>query len=379
LFKYHKVRDNQLKNYKLEEVIEFIRNGINVKQSEKMIGYPITRIETISNGVIDIERVKYSQILDADLERYRLQNGDILFSHINSTEHIGKTAIYEGIPEVLIHGINLLLLRPRQNIAFPKYLLYLLKSNNIREYFSTRCKKAVNQSSLNQQDIKSIKISLPDLNIQQKTASILEKCESAIEKRKEANRLTNEFLKSTFLKMFKETYLIKNMAEIFYIKTGKLNANAAKENGLYPFFTCSRKTFAINDFAFDQEALILSGNNATAEYSVKHYKGKFNAYQRTYILTLKDSNNSYEFFKISLENQLNILKNRSIGSNTKYLTMDIMERIQLVVPPIELQHKFADIVQKTEKLKEKQKESEKELNNLFNSLMQKSFKGELFQ
>jgi type I restriction enzyme S subunit len=78
---------------------------------------------------------------------------------------------------------------------------------------------------------------------------------------------------------------IKTLGEVCNISTGKLNANAAVENGQYPFFTCSREIFTIDHFAFDCEAILLAGNNAVGDFNVKHYKGKFNAYQRTYVIT----------------------------------------------------------------------------------------------
>jgi type I restriction enzyme S subunit len=59
------------------------------------------------------------------------------------------------------------------------------------------------------------------------------------------------------------------------------------ENGEYPFFTCSRKIFSINKYAFDCKAVLLAGNNASGDFNVKYYEGKFNAYQRTYVITIK--------------------------------------------------------------------------------------------
>ena len=68
-------------------------------------------------------------------------------------------------------------------------------------------------------------------------------------------------------------------------------ANASSQNGQYPFFTCSKEAYQIDYYAFDCEALLLAGNNATANYDVKYYNGKFNAYQRTYVLTAKENCN----------------------------------------------------------------------------------------
>ena len=74
------------------------------------------------------------------------------------------------------------------------------------------------------------------------------------------------------------------LGEIVMFKTGKLDSNAAEEMGQFPFFTCSPNTLTINSFAFDTEAVILAGNNANGVFSIKHYSGKFNAYQRTYVI-----------------------------------------------------------------------------------------------
>ncbi|MBW5390506.1 restriction endonuclease subunit S, partial [Brachyspira hampsonii] len=81
-----------------------------------------------------------------------------------------------------------------------------------------------------------------------------------------------------------DEWKIKKLSEISRsIKTGKLDANAMEENGQYRFYTCAREYYRINEYAFDGEALLISGNGAYVGY-VHYYKGKFNAYQRTYVL-----------------------------------------------------------------------------------------------
>jgi type I restriction enzyme S subunit len=148
-------------------------------------------------------------------------------------------------------------------------------------------------------------------------------------------------------------------------------------SGQYPFFTCSREDFRIDTFAFDCEALLLAGNNASADYSVKHYKGKFNAYQRTYVITLRDERNSYAYARFVLEHRLGELKRMSKGTGTKYLTMELLDRIRVPVPPISLQREFARRVTAVEKLKTAQRASLAELNSLFASLQHRAFRGEL--
>jgi type I restriction enzyme, S subunit len=82
---------------------------------------------------------------------------------------------------------------------------------------------------------------------------------------------------------------IVKLSEIVNFKTGRLDSNQADDGGSYPFFTCSPATLAINTYAFDDEVVLLAGNNANGVFTVKYYEGKFNAYQRTYVITPIDS------------------------------------------------------------------------------------------
>src|SRR5207249_5596218 len=111
----------------LDDIIAEIRNGIDLEQSNRRSSpdmLPISRIETISEGVIDFSRVKYATPTPRERQKYQLQSGDILFSHINSPEHIGKTALFRS-NKPLIHGINLLLLRVNQQVCHPEYLNFI--------------------------------------------------------------------------------------------------------------------------------------------------------------------------------------------------------------------------------------------------------------
>ena len=138
--------------------------------------------------------------------------------------------------------------------------------------------------------------------------------------------------------------------DVFITTTGKLDSNASTENGVYPFFTCSKDILKIDTYAFDQKALLLAGNNAAGKYDVKYYSGKFNAYQRTYVLSLKEDW-SYRLFQYQLEDKLEYLQQQSLGGLTKYLTLKILGDLEFVIPPVELQQQFAAFVQQVDKSK----------------------------
>jgi type I restriction enzyme S subunit len=128
-------------------------------------------------------------------------------------------------------------------------------------------------------------------------------------------------------------------------RTGKLDSNAAEPNGEYPFFTCAQETYRINKYAFDTECVLLAGNNAAGIFPLKYYNGKFNAYQRTYIIEPKETNKIntryiYESFKLFLKS----FEQTSTGATTKFLTMGILNNLWISTPPLPIQRKIAAVL-----------------------------------
>ena len=142
----------------------------------------------------------------------------------------------------------------------------------------------------------------------------------------------------------------KKLPDICNITTGKLDANAAVIGGAYPFFTCAPEPTTIDSFAFDCDAILLAGNNAQGNFHITRYNGKFNAYQRTYVITAKDGYN-IDFIKYMLELSLAHFKSQAQGSQTKFLTIQILnsfsipeisieEQIRIVSPLVALDKKI---------------------------------------
>ena len=88
----------------ISEIAVLLRNGKSVRQSADMNGLPITRIETIADGTINPVKVGFADLEESECADWLLQDGDILISHINSTKHLGKCAIYEGNPPWMSAG-----------------------------------------------------------------------------------------------------------------------------------------------------------------------------------------------------------------------------------------------------------------------------------
>ena len=360
---------------RLGDLFLHIRNGANIKQGLDSTGYPITRIETISNRIVDRTKMGYAgvTVLGKYLD-YVLQDGDILMSHINSETHLGKVAFYEKEnDEIIIHGMNLLSLRPIKNLITSKYCFYYFSSQSFLRQIPNITKKSVNQASFTVSALKELAFPLTSIEEQKKITTDLDHISNLISLRKQQLSKLDDLVKSRFIELFDgKGYPTLKWNDVFSTTTGKLDSNAMVENGEYPFFTCAKEVFRIDKYAFDQEALLLAGNNAAGKYDVKYYKGKFNAYQRTYVLGLKEDW-SYQLFRYQLEDKLVYLQQQSLGGLTKYLTIKILGELEFIVPPIDKQNEFTAFVEQTDKSKFEIQKSLEQLETLKKALMQKYF------
>lgn len=129
-----------------------------------------------------------------------------------------------------------------------------------------------------------------------------------------------------------------------FISTGKLNANAMDENGIYPFFTCNEKPYKINNYAFDMEAILISGNGSQVGH-LNYFKGKFNAYQRTYVIGEFSTDTLvmylYHYLNFKLRDYITI--NSKKGS-VPYITLPMLEKFEIPIPPLPVQTEIVKIL-----------------------------------
>ena len=211
-----------MKIFKLKDISTFIRNGVTIKQSISLReGIPITRIETISKGTVDLNKLGYASIFD--LEKYKgwlLKKGDILISHINSEKHLGKSAIYLENNFNIIHGMNLLCIRVNNEKIFSEYLQLFFKTNQYKKQIKKIMKKSVNQASFSVNDFKDILIKLPELNIQEQIIKKMRIIEEILENNKTKLDYLRELTKSLFI-TFNKNGIEKRLDNIADISMGQ--------------------------------------------------------------------------------------------------------------------------------------------------------------
>jgi type I restriction enzyme S subunit len=164
---------------------------------------------------------------------------------------------------------------------------------------------------------------------------------------------------------------MNSLGKFVNIKTGKLDANAAVENGQYPFFTCAVEPSRINIAAYDCECVLVAGNG---DLNVKYYIGKFNAYQRTYIIESKDKNVLSPIFLFRfIDKSLRHLRSQTKGGVIQYLRLNDLNDLKIKLPEIEHQIHIANILSKAENLIAQRKESIRLLDEFLKSTFLEMF------
>jgi type I restriction enzyme S subunit len=370
---------------KLGEVCDFQR-GLTYSKKDEVVtsNNVVLRAGNINldNHILNFSDLKY---LRNDLiiqESKKVREGSILICTASgSKSHLGKVAYVDQKYDCAFGGFMGQLTAHGELDS--RFLFYRLISNDY-DTFIEKVSDGVNINNLKFDDLKVFKIPFPEsLSEQQRIVSILDEAFAKIDK---AKKIAEQNLKNA--REIFESYLHglegkKESLGLFVdITTGRLDANAAKENGQYPFFTCSREVFSIDKFAFDCEAILLAGNNAVGDFNVKHYRGKFNAYQRTYVITInKESKLMYRYLYFQLLQSLKEFKLKSVGAGTKFLKIGMIKDLKITLPPV---HEQEHIVTKLDALNEETKMLEENyqqklaaLEELKKSILNKAFKGEL--
>ena len=383
----------------IDECFYQIRNGANIKQGAVDGGYPITRIETTANDRFNRDRMGYAGITDIKkYENYVLQDGDLLMSHINSTQYLGRTVLYEKQgDEKIIHGMNLLGLKARRDIIIPAYARYCFYSQPFREQIGRITKKSVNQASFAVADLKKIKIIVPDLSEQCEVIDILNRVNQVIEDRQRELRKMDDLIKARFVELFvgkkyeivKAGSIIKEMRNgvspstsgghfekvltLSAITQGKFDDKAWKE-GFFTDCPSAEKRITEDDFYICRG----NGNKSLVGMGVYALENRPDlVFPDTVIAAHIDTERMVLPYLWIMWQQPEVRKQLESGARTTNGTYKINQKviseIKIICPPINEQEVFADFVKQVNKSKVKVQKALDETQKLFDSLMQQYF------
>jgi type I restriction enzyme S subunit len=308
------------------DILEFgdrlICRGINVKSGFLESNSEINRF---TNSSID--------------RKYLVQSGDILLPMDGSK--VGKNI---AVADLEFH--NSFLIQRVARIRLPKELVWFyfqqLWSWNFERYVFT-----INTSSgiphISEKQIRKFKVSKPSLQEAQKISSLFELVNKKINLLTKKKENLETYKKGLMQKLFSQelrfkredgtdypNWEAKHLGELCSITTGKLDANAQVEDGRYLFFTCAKEVFRIDEYAFEGASLLISGNGANVGY-IHNYEGRFNAYQRTYVLQNIGVNRYYLQYYLEQNLQRRIHREKKDG-NTPYIVMSTLTMMKIALP-----------------------------------------------
>lgn len=155
-----------------DDIIVSIKNGTTAKQNKETNNYPVTRIESLQRGTIDFSRLGYIVDPTTISEEDYYRENDIALSHINSAAHVGKTALIRASFLPLVHGMNLLRIR-LNSLCIPEFFVWYSRSVEYKEQITQRINMAVNQVSINQKQLRTMPIPIPQIREQEIIVKIL--------------------------------------------------------------------------------------------------------------------------------------------------------------------------------------------------------------
>ncbi|MGL2381901.1 restriction endonuclease subunit S [Helicobacter pylori] len=268
------------------------------------------------------------------------KKGDIL---ISASGTIGRAVIYDGKP-AYFQDSNIVWIDNDETLVKNDFLFYAY-SNVKWDTEHTTILRLYNDN------FKNTLIPLPPLNEQIAIANILSDVDhylyslDALILKKESVKkaLSFELLSQRKrLKGFNQAWQRVRLGDICEITTGSLDANEMVHYGKYRFYTCAKEYYFIDKYAFDTEAILISGNGAYVGY-VHYYKGKFNAYQRTYVLDNFSEHIMFVKYFLTMFLQSHIQTNKNEG-NTPYIVMATLKDFEIPLPPLNEQIAIANIL-----------------------------------
>ncbi len=325
---------------------EFVSDGINFIKSES-----ITDSKYLNNLIYE----HIDEETDKKLKRSRIKDGDLLFSIAGA--YLGKIAIVQvkDVPANTNQAVGIV--RLKKEIVDVNYVYYYFSQNNINAYINKLSSQS-SQPNLNLDLLGKLEFELRDIKDQQKIASVLSAIDSKIELNDKINAELEQMAKTLYDYWFVQfnfpdekgrpyktsggkmvwceelkrevpkDWVVKKISDLLPVLTGKQDANFATENGRYNFFTCGEEILKCDSFEFDGKAILLAGNG---NFNIKLYEGKFNAYQRTYVLIPKN-NDHYTLIYLAIKDRIKSLSSGSRGSIVKFITKGDIENITVVIP-----------------------------------------------
>ena len=274
---------------------------------------------------------------------------------------------------------SIAIFRPNPEIVDPYFLCYLLKNPMILNYVKDNCVSGSALPRIILRAFKGIELTIPEMKIQKKIVKIIKGINNKIRINDKINNNLYE-LSHQLLKNYLETVDADEIkiSELLNVFTGKKNANETSVDGKYKFFSCAPESLLSDTYIHDGAAIIIAGNGAYTGRT-RFYEGKFELYQRTYALTLKDSLNMNLIYGLYVYMKSYFEKDKmggTHGSAIPYIVLSDLTDYKLKYNKIEFEKLSNNVACNIKKIQENEKMNET-LSQLRDTLLPRLMNGEI--
>ncbi|MGN1334417.1 MAG: restriction endonuclease subunit S [Anaerovoracaceae bacterium] len=324
-----------------------VHNGLSKGSKFFGSGYPFLSFSTVFNNYfIPAELTDLVQSNEKEQANYSILRGDVFVTRTSETsDELGMSCVaLKDYPTATYNGFTKRMRPIEKDRVLPEYIGYYMRMPSFRgefQAFSTMTTRA----SLKNDDLLSLAVMLPSMDVQEKIANILRDYDTLIENSQKQIKLLEEVAHRLYKEWFvdlrfpgyedvaivdgvPEGWKKDSLTQIAPIVTGKKDANFGTDSGKYLFFTCAQEPIKAPSYSFDCDAVILAGNG---DFNVKLYRGQFEAYQRTYVFSPYNSDNLYLLYYAVKDSMRQLFQGAS-GSTIKFLTKRMLEEIRVFVP-----------------------------------------------
>ncbi|WP_032505680.1 restriction endonuclease subunit S [Streptococcus mutans] len=354
---------NNWKKVKLSDIINFNPREILPKGTiAKKIA--MEKLEPFTRDIPEFEQLEFKG-------GTKFRNGDTLIARITPSLENGKTAKVSLLDknEVGFGSTEFIVARAKESISDENFVYYLMLNPSIREVAIKSMVGTSGRQRVQLDVVKNHEILCPPLEEQIQIGKILSVIDDKIENNKKINHHLEQIALFIFNKHFGKAETTNKLGDFFPVITGKKDANVAK-GGKYPFFSCSQNISYTDNYSFDNKAILLAGNG---DFNVKIYDGKFEAYQRTYVL-IPNNDEQFGYLYYAIKHFLNDITSGYRGSVIKFITKGSIESFNIFMTDDKKVLSLFNIF--VEKIASNNKEIQ-ELVNFRDALLPKLLSGEI--
>lgn len=372
-------------NWRVESLSEISQIDSGLTKGRRLFGnainLPYLRVANVQAGRIDLDDMKGIEVLPDEIDKYRLRKGDVVMTEGGDPDKLGRGALWDGSIEPCVFQNHIFRVRLNQEVVLPAYFVRFLGTQHATSYFLQAAKQTTGIATINKTQLSKLPVIVPPLSEQRRIADILDKADAIRRKRKQAIALTDQLLRSTFLEMFGDPVTNSKgfpsaiLADVATFRSGDfLPAREMDKDGIYPVYGGNGITGFHGSYMF-QEPMVVVGR--VGVYCGATHLTKEKSWitdNALYVASMSPSLTKTYLYHALVNANLNQYASQSAQP---LISGSRLGRVPVLIPPVPVQQRFAELVMSHEVLSQRQRQSEEHAVQLFGALVDRAFRGEL--